>query len=78
VSRYVAAINEAGTWANRNQAASAKILEKYTKVETKPGMKRVLFPEKNDLALMQPAIDVTAKYKVIRSTFPASELAASK
>jgi NitT/TauT family transport system substrate-binding protein len=78
VSRYVAAINEAGAWANKSQAASAKILEKYTKVETKPGMKRVLFPEKNDLALMQPAIDVTAKYKVIKATFPASELAASK
>jgi hypothetical protein len=39
-------------------------------------MKRVLFPEKSDLALMQPAIDVTAKYKVIKATFPASELAA--
>ncbi len=78
VTRYVAAINEAGAWANKNQAASAKILEKYTKVEAKPGMKRVLFPEKGDLALMQPAIDVTAKYKVIKATFPAADLAASK
>jgi NitT/TauT family transport system substrate-binding protein len=78
VTRYVAAINEAGAWANKNQPASAKILEKYTKIEAKPGMKRVLFPEKSDLALMQPAIDVTAKYKVIKATFPASELAAPK
>ncbi|HEV8021567.1 MAG TPA: ABC transporter substrate-binding protein [Candidatus Lustribacter sp.] len=75
VTRYVAAINEAAVWANKNQAASAKILEKYTKVDAKPGMKRVIFPEKSDLALMQPAIDVTAKYKVIKATFPATELA---
>jgi NitT/TauT family transport system substrate-binding protein len=76
VARYVAAITEAGAWANKNQAASAKILEKYTKIESKPGMKRVLFPEKSDLTLMQPAIDVTAKYKVIKATFPANDLAA--
>jgi NitT/TauT family transport system substrate-binding protein len=75
VTRYVAAITEAGAWANKNQGASAKILEKYTKIESRPGMKRVLFPEKPDLALMQPAIDATAKYKVIKATFPASDLA---
>ena len=78
LERYVAAINEAGTWANKNQAASAKILEKYTKIESKPGMKRVTFPEKTDLTLMQPAIDATAKYKVIKATFPANDLAAPK
>ena len=76
VTRYVAAINEAGAWANKNQAASAKILEKYTKIESKPGMKRVTFPEKSELTLMQPAIDATAKYKVIKATFPAADLAA--
>ncbi len=78
VTRFVAAINEAGAWANKNQAASAKILEKYTKIESKPGMKRVTFPEKSDLTLMQPAIDATAKYKVIKATFPANDLAAPK
>jgi NitT/TauT family transport system substrate-binding protein len=76
VTRYVAAIDEAGAWANKNQAASAKILEKYTKIESKPGMKRVLFPEKSDLAPMQPVIDATAKYKVIKASFPAADLAA--
>ena len=44
LERYVAAITEAGAWANKNQPASAKILEKYTKIESKPGMKRVLVP----------------------------------
>jgi NitT/TauT family transport system substrate-binding protein len=78
LARYVAAINEAGAWANKNQPASAKILEKYTKIESKPGMKRVVFPDNGDLARMQPAIDATAKYKVIKATFPASELAAPK
>jgi NitT/TauT family transport system substrate-binding protein len=78
LARYVAAITEAGAWANKNQPASAKILEKYTKIESKPGMKRVVFPEKSDLALMQPLIDATAKYKVIKATFPASDLAATR
>ena len=78
LARYVAAITEAGAWANKNQPASAKILEKYTKIESKPGMKRVIFPDTSDLARMQPAIDATAKYKVIKATFPASELAAPK
>jgi NitT/TauT family transport system substrate-binding protein len=76
VTRYVAAINEAGAWANKNQGASAKILEKYTKIESKPGMKRVTFPEKSELTLMQPVIDITAKYKVIKAPFPAADLAA--
>ena len=78
VARYVAAITEAGAWANKNQAASAKILEKYTKIESKPGMKRVTFPDSPSLALMQPVIDLTARYKVIKAAFPASELAAPK
>jgi hypothetical protein len=30
------------------------------------------------LTLMQPAIDATAKYKVIKATFPAADLAAPK
>jgi NitT/TauT family transport system substrate-binding protein len=76
VTRYVAAINEAGAWANKNQSASAKILAKYTKIESKAGMKRVTFPEKSELTLMQPVIDITAKYKVIKAPFPASDLAA--
>ena len=41
-------------------------------------MKRVVFPEKIDLTLMQPLIDATAKYKVVKATFPANDLAAPK
>jgi NitT/TauT family transport system substrate-binding protein len=78
LARYVAAITEAGVWANKNHDLSAKILEKYTKIESKPGMKRVVFPEKSDLTLMQPLIDATAKYKVIKASFPANDLAAPK
>jgi NitT/TauT family transport system substrate-binding protein len=78
LARYVAAIQDAGAWANKNQTASAKILEKYTKIEAKPGMKRVVFPETKALTLMQPVIDATAKYKVIKATFPAADLAAPK
>lgn len=74
--RFVAAIDDAGRWANHNQAASGKILEKYTKIRITPGMKRVVFSEKFDPSLMQPVIDATAKYKVIKASFPATDLLA--
>lgn len=74
VKRFVDAIDEAGAWANAHPADSAKILEKYTKIQATPGMKRVVFPDKPDIAGMQPVIDATAKYKVIKASFPAADL----
>jgi NitT/TauT family transport system substrate-binding protein len=74
VKRFVAAIVEAGKWANGHPAESARILEKYTKIRVVPEMKRTIYAERLDAAEIQPLVDAAAKYKAIRSAFPAAEL----
>jgi NitT/TauT family transport system substrate-binding protein len=73
--RFATAMSQAAEWANKHPDLSAKIVEKYTKVAIVPGMKRIVYPEKIDLAPMQPPIDAAAKYSVIKASFPASDLA---
>jgi NitT/TauT family transport system substrate-binding protein len=74
VKRYVAAIVETTAWANKNRDVTAKILAKYDKIELKPGTHRSVYTDRLDPAMMQPLIDATAKYRVIKSAFPATEL----
>ncbi len=77
VKRFVASIIEAGRWANGHRTESASILEKYTKIHVGSGMRRTIFADRLDAALIQPLIDAAAKYKSIKKTFPASELFAA-
>ena len=74
--RFVGAIVAAGAWANTHRAESAKILEKYTKIRVSPAMKRTIYAERLAPADIQPLIDAAAKYKSIKSAFPASDLLA--
>lgn len=76
VQKFVAVMREAGTWANDHQAQSATILQKYTKVRVGRA-NRVVYDESLDPALVQPQIDVAARYKVLKAAFPASEMIAS-
>src|SRR5579875_2950650 len=78
VKKFAAVMREAAAWANnpRNYAQSAAILEKYTQVKVGRA-NRIAFAEKIDPAQIQPQIDVAAKYKVLRSAFPAEELIAA-
>jgi NitT/TauT family transport system substrate-binding protein len=66
VRRFIAALRETAAWANQksNQARSAEILAKYTKIDpaTVAAMERARFGETLTAASIQPAIDVTAKY----------------
>ncbi len=71
--KFIAAIRETADWANKNQAASAPILSKYTKtpVAVIEKMHRGLFAEQlraSDLELIHPAV----KYGVIPSRYPAT------
>jgi NitT/TauT family transport system substrate-binding protein len=75
--RFVAAIVEAGKWANGHHAESARILEKYTKIHISPTMKRTVYAERLDAAQIQPLIDAAAKYKALKSSFPAADLIAT-
>ena len=77
LKRFVSAIVDAGKWANGHRAESAKILEKYTKIHVSPGMKRTIYAERLTPAEIQPLIDAAAKYKSIKTSFPAADLIAA-
>jgi NitT/TauT family transport system substrate-binding protein len=76
--RFSDAILETARWANRNHAASAQILKKYSRItpEVIDTMTRATFSERFDPALFQAIIDVSAKYKFIDRGFPAAEIIA--
>ncbi|HEX3550765.1 MAG TPA: ABC transporter substrate-binding protein [Candidatus Elarobacter sp.] len=75
--RFVAAIDEAGRWANAHRADSARILEKYTKIHVSPSMRRTTYAERLAPSEIQPLIDAAARYKSLKAPFPASELIAA-
>lgn len=76
VKRFQKAMYASAAWANKNQTASGEIATKYTKIVFTPGMKRAIFAEKMDPALMQPLIDASAKYGAIPKAFPAKDMIA--
>jgi NitT/TauT family transport system substrate-binding protein len=78
VARFADAILETARWANRNHAASAQILKKFSRItpEVIDTMTRATFSERFDPALFQAIIDVSAKYKFIDRGFPAAEIIA--
>lgn len=77
VKRFAAAMRETAVWANqkRNQAKSAEILAKYTKIDPAviAAMERAVFAERLTASSIQPAIDVSAKYGKFEP-FPADRL----
>lgn len=77
VSRFAAAMRAAADWANdpSNAAASAAILERYTKIDPSllATMVRVRFAERLTPATIQPQIDVAAKYGGF-APFPSREI----
>ena len=74
IRRFRAVMVETARWAKTHHAESAKILERYTKLATPPGMRRVPFAETAEPAQIQPVIDAAAKYGVLKASFPAAEL----
>lgn len=64
VKRFASAIHDAAVWANRNHGQSAEILLRYTKTDPAIAsqMTRAYYGERLTPALMQPAIDLAAKY----------------
>lgn len=76
VRRFADAIAETAVWANKNHDASAKILEAYSHQPISPNQKRAFYPERVDPALLQPLIDISAKYGVLKASFPAKDVIA--
>jgi NitT/TauT family transport system substrate-binding protein len=77
VSRFAAVIRQTALWANdkRNQAKSAAILVQHAKIDPAliASMTRARYGESLDPALLQPEIDLNAKYDHF-AAFPAAEL----
>ena len=74
IKRFGLAIGEAADWANKNPEASGKIIEKYSKAPIPPGMQRTFYPNKLLVSDLQPLIDASAKYGVLKARFAANEL----
>lgn len=76
VARFAASMRDAAVWANNNQLKSADVLAKYASIDAKTAatMTRSKFAEALTPALVQPTIDVSAKYKAFEGSFPAQEL----
>jgi NitT/TauT family transport system substrate-binding protein len=69
-------IRQAAVWANHDQAQSADILIRASKMDpqTVQTMVRSVYAERFDPAQVQPVLDVTAKYGGLSSSFPAGAL----
>ena len=76
IRRFNAAMAEAAKWANANQPASAKILEKYSGIPASEMVHRVRYYERVDPASIQPLIDAAAKYGTLKESFPATDIIA--
>jgi NitT/TauT family transport system substrate-binding protein len=72
--KFAEAIVAAGKWANKNQAASAKILEKYAGVPIPAGYTRVTYAERLRAADAQPVLDMLAHYGVLKPNPRAADL----
>jgi NitT/TauT family transport system substrate-binding protein len=76
--RVAAVIHQAAKWANNkaNHAEATELLAKFTKLDPAiiNGYPRLAFAETNNPALIQPVIDLLARYEIIPKAFPASEL----
>jgi NitT/TauT family transport system substrate-binding protein len=74
--RLVRAAYESARWANGHHDESATILSKYSKLplERIESMTRAVFATSLDPRMMQPVLDVAAKYKIIDKPLAASDL----
>lgn len=75
VRKVAGAIAKTAVWSNKNHAQTGAILMKYAKLDadTLKTMQRTVFADRLDLSLVQPVVDLTAKYGGIPA-FPASEM----
>ena len=76
--RFVGAIYETARWANAHQDESLRILVKYTKLDSASAksMNRSIYATSMDPRMMQPVLNVAAKYKAIERPFTAGDLIA--
>jgi NitT/TauT family transport system substrate-binding protein len=74
--KFAAAVADAATWAKTHHRESAAILAKYLKesADAINANARYAYGAAPTVQMLQPSIDVAAKYGLIRASFPATEL----
>lgn len=71
---FAAVMARTARWANAHQGESGRILAKWTKARVPPDAARAVYGERFDPAELQPIIDASAHYKIIKASFPATDL----
>jgi NitT/TauT family transport system substrate-binding protein len=73
LARYITVIRETAAWANKNQQKSGDILAKYSKIDRDliARMSRIHYGEDLVPSLLQPTIELMARYKAIDAPFSA-------
>jgi NitT/TauT family transport system substrate-binding protein len=76
VRRLAGVVHQSAQWANRNPDEAATMISKLMKMDLDvvKAIPRVQWGESPAPALVQPVIDVMAKYAVLAQRFPAQEL----
>jgi len=74
VRAYAQAMAMSADWANAHPDLSAKVLERATGVPLNPASPRVKFATTLDPRAMQPVIDASVKYGLLKASFPAIDL----
>lgn len=74
--KFVAVMRQTGEWANKNPRDAAVVLSKLSKIplETVVKMNHTVFGTSLDPAVIQPVIDVMAKYGALPRAVPVAEL----
>lgn len=75
LKRFISAMYETAAWANREHAKSADLLVQYTKIDPAmvSAMTRVRYGERLTAAMLQPIVNVSAKYGNF-PVYPAQQL----
>lgn len=76
VKRFADAMAETAVWANGHRAETAAILDQHARSKLPPNVVRIYFPPRVTPALIQPVIDASAKYGLLKNTFPATDIIA--
>jgi len=74
VKKFADAMAEAAVWANANHAATAVMLQAYGQRPVDPNQTRMYYPDRLRMADLQPLIDASAKYGILKAQFPARDL----
>jgi NitT/TauT family transport system substrate-binding protein len=76
VKRIAAVMRQAAQWMNRNRDEAAPLIAKLTKIdlEVVRSIPRVEWAEANAPSLLQPVVDVMARYAILPQRFVAQEL----